>query len=114
PASLRALTLPLGRSWIGRREGLWRWWRPLPKPLSQRVRRPLCLLKSGNDRLVPGRGDPEPILAERPHLHLAPRCLDPQERRRCAALPGLGLAIGHGVRSVARCGRYFRTDVGET
>jgi hypothetical protein len=44
---------------------------------SERVRRSLCLVKANDDLLASGRRDLEAVLAERPHLHVAPRCLDP-------------------------------------
>jgi len=37
------------------------------------LHRPLCLRVAGNDPLVPGRGDPEAMLAERPRLDHALR-----------------------------------------
>jgi len=49
---------------------------------------------SRDELLVPGRSDPEPIPTERPHLDR--RGFDPQEGSRCAALPRLELASGHG------------------
>jgi hypothetical protein len=42
----------------------------LPEPLRQRVRRLLCLLKPGDELLVPWRPDSEPIAAERDYLAL--------------------------------------------
>jgi hypothetical protein len=75
---------------------------PVPKLLSERVRRLLYLLKTDDELLMPWRRDPEPILAERPHLHISPGCLDPQEGRGCAALPGFGLTLGHDESSLSR------------
>jgi hypothetical protein len=51
----------------------------LPPTSTVRPARPpsLCLLKASDDLLVSWRRDPEPILAERPHLHIAARRLDP-------------------------------------
>jgi len=66
--------------------------------LSECVRHPSCLLKPGNDLLVPGRSDREAVLAERPHLDRG--ALDPQEGSWCSALPRLRPAIGHGARIV--------------
>ena len=58
------------------------------------------LLIASDDLRVPRRSDGEAIAAERPHLDW--RTLDPQEGSRCAALPWLGLAIGHGIASLSR------------
>jgi hypothetical protein len=58
---------------------------------------------------VPGRRDPKPILAQRPHLDVAPGCLDPQEGRRSAALPRFGVGIADGAVTP-----YLRPVVGET
>src|SRR5262249_37004620 len=89
--------LARGRGWESphRREGSALALRSCPESelLSQRVRRPLCPLNARDELLVPqGCCDPEPILAERPHLHVAPRCLYREERRDCATLPGSGLS----------------------
>jgi hypothetical protein len=43
--------------------------------LSERVRRLLCLVKAGDELLMPRCRDPEPIVAERPHLDFQSRLL---------------------------------------
>jgi hypothetical protein len=98
----------------------------LLEPLSQRVRRLLRrLLEAGDDLLVPRRSDGEAVLAERPlglgRAYRAPETTQdagapggaalqaPAQLKRAvwfrsAALPRLGLTIGHGVSSLSRCG----------
>jgi hypothetical protein len=52
-------------------------WSARHEPLSQRLRRPLCLLVADDELLMPVCRDPDAILAERSRLDVALRCLDP-------------------------------------
>jgi hypothetical protein len=67
----------------------------LCEPPSELIGRPFRLLKAHKELLVPRRGDPKAILAQRSHLHGAARRLDGEEGRHGATLPRLGLLTGH-------------------